>query len=419
MRLGKYRLVKRLGMGGYCEVWKARDTVEGIWVALKIPHADVYGNRDNQAVLKEVRLVARLRHPNIMTVKNAEIIDGHAVLATELSAGTLDDCSRPMAVRRIITIMTEVLGGLAYAHRNHVVHCDVTPGNIFLLVNGHAAIGDFGIGLKVKGRMKTIDEYGTPGYVAPEQAFGKPIYRSDCFSVAVILYEFLTGHLIRWPFTWPGRGHIKLKERTSRGFVNFMKKALSVEPTNRFANAERMLTAMQEALPMSIKVGTTGLKNGRRGTWQQLRHEAFIKRYAKYMGPLHACVECGEAITEAMMLCPWCGSDKNRFDDRTMFSHVCYRCHRGVSGQWDYCPWCYGGGFVRQIDESNHIAYHTRCRHCDGKMGRFMRYCPWCRRKVKKPWRVWPFPELCTQCGWSIDSSFWNYCPWCKQRLLP
>ena len=95
LRLGKYRLARRIGRGGYSEVWKARDNVEGIWVALKIPQADINGRRDNQAILREVRLVARLRHPHIMPVKNAEIIDSYAIMATELSAGTLDDCSRP------------------------------------------------------------------------------------------------------------------------------------------------------------------------------------------------------------------------------------------------------------------------------------------------------------------------------------
>jgi len=127
--LGKYRLAKRLGRGGYGEVWKARDCVEGIWVALKMPQVDVGGKRDDKTVLREVRLVAQLRHPHILPVKNAEIIDGRTVLATELSAGTLDDCSRPMAGRRIVSIIAQVLGGLAYAHRRCLVHCDVGTGD--------------------------------------------------------------------------------------------------------------------------------------------------------------------------------------------------------------------------------------------------------------------------------------------------
>ncbi|MHC4310059.1 MAG: protein kinase domain-containing protein, partial [Planctomycetota bacterium] len=107
--LGKYRLAKCLGEGGNCEVWKARDSIEGIWVALKIPLLGVKGERDNQALLREVRLVAQLRHQHIMPVKTADIIDGHAVMVTELSVGTLADCSKPMSVRRIISIISQVL----------------------------------------------------------------------------------------------------------------------------------------------------------------------------------------------------------------------------------------------------------------------------------------------------------------------
>ena len=247
-RLGKYRLAKYLGEGGSCEVWKARDTVEGIWVALKIPLADTHGKRDNQALLREVRLVAQLRHPHIMPVKNADIIGDHAVLATELSVGTLDDCSRPMSVRRILSIAAQVLDGLAYAHRKRMVHCDVTPGNIFLFPNGRAALGDFGIGLQVKGRMRTVDDFGTPGYVAPEQAYGKPTYRSDCFAVGLILYEYITGVLPRWPFTWPPKGYKRLRERTSLAFAGFVKQALTIDPARRFANAEKMRSALLMAI---------------------------------------------------------------------------------------------------------------------------------------------------------------------------
>ncbi|MFH1719293.1 MAG: serine/threonine-protein kinase, partial [Planctomycetota bacterium] len=262
-KLGKYQLAKPLGEGGSCEVWKAKDSVEGIWVALKIPLADIHGKRDNQALLREIRLVAQLRHPHIMPVKNAEIIDGHAVLATELSVGTLADCSKPMSVRRIISITAQVLDGLTYAHRKRMVHCDVTPGNIFLFPNGRAALGDFGIGLQIKGRMRTIDDFGTPGYVAPEQAYGRPTFRSDCFAVGLILYEYITGFLPRWPFRWPPRGCERLRGKTNLAFVAFLKQVLAVDPDKRFHDAEQMRAALLQAVPRNIKVGPA-LKTARK-----------------------------------------------------------------------------------------------------------------------------------------------------------
>jgi len=424
-KLGKYRLAQYLGEGGSCEVWKARDTVESIWVALKIPLADVHGKRDNQALLREIRLVAQLRHPHIMPVKNADIIGGQAVLATELSVGTLDDCSKPMSVRRIISIIAQVLDGLAYAHRKRMVHCDVTPGNIFLFPNGRAALGDFGIGLKLQGRMKTVDEFGTPGYVSPEQAYGKPTYRSDCFAVGLILYEYLTGVLPKWPFRWPPKGCKRLREKTSLAFVGFLKQVLAVDPDKRFANAEKMRSALMLAVPKRLKLASSLRSTGSRGgsrtapTWRKMRRAAFLKRYAAVIPVIFRCTDCDEPIAESMSICPWCSSDRNRFDWNTPFSHVCTRCHRGVLPEWRFCPWCYGPGFASPAaTHTTGTRYHSKCKHCGGKLMRFMRYCPWCRRKVRRPWQVRPFPEVCSRCGWSVDSTFWNYCPWCEQKLV-
>ncbi len=250
-KLGKYKLDKRLGIGGSCEVWRARDTVEGVKVALKIPPENIEG-AENTALLREIRLVSKLRHQHILPVKNADIIQGRAVLATELSTKTLDDCSKPMSARRIVSIMEQVLAGLAYAHKHRVVHCDVTPGNIFLFESDRAALGDFGISKQKKGRMETMEEYGTPGYVSPEQAYGRPDYRSDCFSVGLILYEYLTGVLPKWPFKRPFKGEQRVKEKTTGVFLNFVVKALAVEPKKRYANAGKMLEALRKAKPRKL-----------------------------------------------------------------------------------------------------------------------------------------------------------------------
>ncbi|MBN1362072.1 MAG: protein kinase [Sedimentisphaerales bacterium] len=419
-RLGKYSLEKKLDAGGSCEVWRAQDRVEDILVALKIPLVGGGGARDNQQLFREIRLVARLRHPHLMPVKNADIIDGYAVLATELCAGTLDDRSRPMSVKRIVRIVLQVLDGLAYAHRHRVAHCDVTPGNIFLFPDGRVALGDFGISLKIKGRMETVDDFGTPGYVAPEQAYGKPTYRSDCFAVALILYEYLTGALPRWPFRWPPRGYQRLRERTSLTMVAFLKRALAVDPQRRFADAGEMRAALIEALPRRLRVALGARTHERRKLdWRKVRRGAFLKRYDKVLTASCRCVDCGEPIAESMAMCPWCGSERNRFDDSTQASHVCPRCHKGVLPEWRFCPWCYGPGFKSPSSTpTKGVRYHGRCTHCKGKLMRFMRYCPWCRRKVRKPWQVRPFREVCGACKCSVDSDFWIYCPWCTQCLV-
>ncbi len=332
--LGKYRLRKCLGTGGACEVWEARDSVEGIWVALKIPLTGINGERDNEALLREIRAVSRLRHPNILPVKNADIVAGHAVLATELSVRTLADCSKPMSVRKTLSIVLQILEGLTYAHRHRIVHCDVSPNNIFLFPDKRAALGDFGISLRLKGRRKTVDDYGTPGYVAPEQAYGYPTYRSDCFAVGLILYEYITGTLLRWPFDWPFRGHRRLRERTSLAFVRFIKKCLAVDPKQRFANAGKMLAAMIEAIPKSHQKMLALKHPQKESDWRKVRRKAFVKRYNRVFPVLFRCVDCDEPIAERMQICPWCGSNKNRFDTCSQFSHICPRCHKGLLAEW-------------------------------------------------------------------------------------
>ena len=313
------------------------------------------------------------------------------------------------------TIM-QVLEGLAYAHHNRVLHCDITPGNVFLFPDGRVALGDFGISLQLKGRMVTIDDYGTPGYVAPEQAYGHPNYCSDCFSVGLILYEYLTGCLPRWPFHWPFRGHERLRERTNLAMVKFLKQSLTVDPKRRFVNAEQMLAALLQAMPKPFQnKHIMQMANKKRPAWRQIRREDFIKRYLKIFSVTFKCIDCGEPIAESMLCCPWCGSERNRFDSRSELNHICQSCHKGVLPEWRFCPWCYGPGFkLPDTSSSVGVRYHAKCRYCKGKLMRFMRYCPWCHRKVRQPWQVRPFPEICGRCGWSVDSNVWNHCPWCK-----
>jgi serine/threonine-protein kinase len=388
-------------------------------VALKVPLLEDNGKRDNAAFLKEIRMVSQLRHRHIMPVKSADIINGYLVLATELSYKTLDDCSRPMSAKKVISIIDQVLDGLAYAHRKRLVHCDVTPGNIFLFPDGRAALGDFGISMEMKGRVVTSDVYGTPGYIAPEQAYGKPTYRSDCFSVALVLYEFLTGYLPRWPFRWPTKGNKRLREKTNAAFADFMKKALSIDPDKRFAKAGLMREAMLAAVPKKLKTTSHSKKIQKRIDWKKTRDQSFLNKYGKILQADFKCSDCGQPVSESMQICPWCGSEKNRFDRKTNFDYTCPDCHRGVGADWNYCPWCYSKGFVQQdVKSSGKIKYQDKCKYCGGKLMRFMRYCPWCHRKVVQKWKAAVFPQICNSCKQSVDTDYWNWCPWCKQKLI-
>ena len=132
-RIGKYRLEQKLGEGGSAVVWKARDTIEGRRVALKILQPAVVSQHGREAIEVEARLAAQLDHPRIASIRNADWIDGHFVIVTDLALASLDRYPRarrsPMTALRIVGDVAE---GLAYAHDQGLLHRDIKPANIFV-----------------------------------------------------------------------------------------------------------------------------------------------------------------------------------------------------------------------------------------------------------------------------------------------
>jgi hypothetical protein len=263
--------------------------------------------------------------------------------------------------------------------------------------------------------MATMEEFGTPGYVAPEQAYGKPTFASDCFSTALIIYEYITGYLPPWPFEWPMRGYDRLLNRTNWSFTRVLRKALELSPRMRHRHADELLGAIAAAAPelMNGNGKSAGRKKAPKD-WRRVRREAFIAKYERVLNPEFRCVTCGEPISEIMNGCPWCGETGNSFVHASAFPEYCPDCHKGLLPEWRYCPWCYGPGFKNCAERRRKDPrYKAKCRHCAGKLMAFMRYCPWCRRKTGKHRRLHPFPDSCGRCKWSIDTSFWSNCPWC------
>jgi hypothetical protein len=117
-----------------------------------------------------------------------------------------------------------------------------------------------------------------------------------------------------------------------------------------------------------------------------------------------------------MLCCPWCGSDKNRAAHKSRFPYYCDRCGTGVYGDWAFCPWCYTDKFDwLDSTASRDSQYVGQCanQRCRGPMLPFMRYCPWCHRRRRKPWRLPQLPDSCPQCHWSVSLKDWKSCPWC------
>ena len=424
-RLGKYRVGRRIAEGAFADVYQALDTIEGLRVALKVPHAQLLSREVMEDFRNEVRLVARLDHPNILPVKDASIIDSHFVIVFPLGERTLADrMQRRMSLRTVLDYADQMLDGVAHAHANRVIHCDIKPENFILFPGNRLRLADFGIA-KLARRTVQASGSGTVGYVAPEQAMGKPSFRSDVFSLGLVLYRMLSGRLPEWPYTWPPPGFDRLRRRVHPDLVAVVRKAMEVDPRKRFKDAEPMRAAVRRVRPRALRRGAgravPKAAPARKHDWQTVRRKQFQKEYGKTLQTRFSCHRCGGPVAESMQACPWCGVKRAVHRDETSFPARCPRCGRGMKLDWTYCPWCYGPGFERTTTrEYTDARYTARCSNsaCSRRLLMpFMRYCPWCRRKVRRAWKVPGTTDTCPACGWGVLKSFWDYCPWCGKHL--
>ncbi len=204
-RIGRYRIEKVLGQGGFGLVYLAHDEQLNRSVAIKVPHAKLISKpHDAEAYLAEARTVASLDHPGIVPVHDVGSTDNcpcYVVskyipgtdLATRLKQSRLKN-------RDAAELVESVAEALRYAHKQGIVHRDIKPGNILIGKDGKPYVVDFGLALQEENIGKGPKFAGTPAYMSPEQARGEGHRvdgRSDIFSLGVVFYELLTG---RQPF---------------------------------------------------------------------------------------------------------------------------------------------------------------------------------------------------------------------------
>lgn len=203
--IGRYRIEKVLGQGGFGLVYLAHDEQLDRLVAIKVPHAKLISKpEDAEAYLTEARTVANLDHPNIVPVHDVGSTEdcpcyvvSKYVEGTDLSAKLKQD---RLKYRDATELVATVAEALHYANKQGLVHRDVKPGNILIGKDGQPYVVDFGLALREENIGKGPKYAGTPAYMSPEQARGEGHRvdgRSDVFSLGVVFYELLAG---RQPF---------------------------------------------------------------------------------------------------------------------------------------------------------------------------------------------------------------------------
>src|SRR5918992_3231541 len=198
---GRYRVIRRLGTGGSGAVFLSRDERLGREVAVKRLHGAEMTTETAQRLRREARIMASLRHPNLVTVYDMLIDEDDLLLVMEYVRGeTLADvlATAPMDCERTIRLLEPVAAALDCVHGEGVVHRDLKPSNILVGAGGVVKVADLGLATAAEITKITPPGaiLGTPAYMAPEQARAGPCTPAvDVYSLATIAFESLSGTL--------------------------------------------------------------------------------------------------------------------------------------------------------------------------------------------------------------------------------
>ncbi|MCC2333938.1 serine/threonine-protein kinase [Cellulomonas wangsupingiae] len=271
---GRYRLLRRIAVGGMGEVWEANDDSLARAVAVKVLRNEFAGDAGFlERFRTEARNSAALHHPHIAALFDYGEQDGSAYLVMELVVGEplsdLLEREPVLAPRRLLPVLAQTARGLHAAHLAGVVHRDVKPGNILLARSGKVKITDFGVSLAADQKTMTATGMvmGTAQYLSPEQAVGRPATPlSDLYSLGVVAYEALAG---RRPFTGPTAvdiavAHVNdpvppLPATVERRLAALVMRLLSKEPSERPASGEELAGLLDRLVPQTPPSGVAVL----------------------------------------------------------------------------------------------------------------------------------------------------------------
>ena len=265
---GLYTVRELIGTGGMANVYKAvvgpgGPVPEGTVVAVKVLRQELMHDPDLVRRFKnESKAISLLNHPNIVKVYDVSVSDHLQYIVMEYVDGMtlreyLNERGGKLTSRETVHFISQILKALDHAHRNGVVHRDIKPQNIMLLDNGQLRMMDFGIARisRAENQLSGGKAMGSVHYISPEQAKGDETdFTSDLYSVGVMMYEMLSGHL---PFDADDVVEVAIKQISDQprslrelapwvpvGLVEITERAMAKRPENRYKSAAEMLEAL-------------------------------------------------------------------------------------------------------------------------------------------------------------------------------
>ncbi len=267
-QLDEYELVALLGRGGMARVYHGRDVRLKRDVAIKVIDAIYRADETYRARFeREAQAIAQLEHPHIVRLYRYGEVSGLFYMAMQYIPGqdlrsTLDDLQARdewLPALEAARLVRELCGALDYAHSKGIIHRDVKPSNIMIGEDGRSYLTDFGLAMLTDSDTQG-DIFGSPHYVAPEQAMSsaRVVPQSDLYAVGVILYQIFTGQR---PFEGAEPLEIAMKQMSelppspqeirpdlSPALSAVILKALAKEPADRYANGNLLATAVEQAI---------------------------------------------------------------------------------------------------------------------------------------------------------------------------
>ena len=260
--VGPYDLERLLGQGGFAWVFAGRE-LDGTEVAVKVLMPRYAGDRQFEARFRnEAQTAAQLEHPNIIRIRFVARSGNYVYFAMDLCPDSLAARlarAGPLPEAEIVRIARDVARGLGFAHARGVIHRDLKPDNILIRADGSAVLSDFGIARAVSGYVASTGvnmTIGTPQYLSPEQAQGRPLdQRVDFYALGVTLYKAAAGEVPFAAIDWfeLARMHVedappplrKKRPDLSKRFERIVMKCLAKHPDDRYRDATQLLADLE------------------------------------------------------------------------------------------------------------------------------------------------------------------------------